>query len=225
MKRKHYWMIGGVCLAGLLLVYLFFPSESSPEHTVERYLQTINQTDFSTDADRALDYVDESELNEGFIEQFKEELNEKIAFAQYEIGKATIQDQQKATVPVTITWNEYWQHTYTFDLALINLNWVIVPDVETVTSAKQLERFAQAHVNYINTFENQSGTTFTFNSPAYFESYLLGVPTQIRYESENEVLQIPVVDEETMLSETIPKTFVSFADGSEVYYTQYYSYQ
>ncbi|TSB45638.1 hypothetical protein [Alkalicoccobacillus porphyridii] len=227
MKRKHV-LIGGISGAILLVAYLFWPAESSPEARLDSYLHSINQTDFEADADRVLQYVDTTEVNEDFMDEFKNELGQRSFFDHYHIGEASYESDQEVTLPVTITWDEYWQHSFTFTLELKNLEWLIVPDFEMLAIVKsfdyQLDHFVQTNVNYVNTFEAPSNIGIQLEVPAVFEVYLLGVPDEVQYDAGNQSLTLPIVDEATRVSSAAPEAHVVFPDESEVYYEDYFSF-
>ena len=228
MKRKYYYLLGGIGAGGLLVALSLWPSESSPEATLESYLQSINQSDFEVDDDRALRFVHTKETNDLYMDHFKNELDHKTTFEHFKIGEPFYHNDQEVSLPVSITWDEYWQHSFTFTLAFINLEWVIVPDHEMLAIVEsfdyQLDHFVQTNVYYVNSFEAPSNVALQLDVPPVFEVYLLGVPEEIQYEAGNQSLTLPIVNEETRLSESGPEAFVSFPDGSDVYYEDYFSF-
>lgn len=156
----------------------------------------MRQTDFDFRTDDVLDYIDPSKVNHEFLVQIEQQLDEFEPFERYEIGEVPEQSEEGIYIPVTIQWDDYWEHEFEFHLRKDNDKWMIVPDTETISSLMQSTSppalYVQTNLNYVNTFENNTSTRIQFESSPPFYYMLLGLPFEVRYDATNQAFTLPI---------------------------------
>ncbi|MDQ0208462.1 hypothetical protein [Alkalicoccobacillus murimartini] len=227
MNRKKLLIIAGFMSLFIIIFVIFLvPSNSSPVKQLEHYLQSINQTDFQTNHEQPLKYIHPSLSDPSFTDPFRTQFEERTPFNDYSIGEPIYKNEEEVTIPVTIEWDDYWQHEFIFFMELKDLDWLITPDVEMLSEAKQFqyppETYVQGNLNFVNTYLNDSNVKISFENDPNFQLYLLGMPTHIKYDAENQALSLPIIREQPEAHASVPEGYALFPDGSDLYFTDYF---
>ncbi|MFK3939134.1 hypothetical protein ACI2JA_16665 [Alkalihalobacillus sp. NPDC078783] len=225
MRRRTLFYLSGI-ISAVALSYFFFSllKQTGPEKRLNQYLQQLQQTDFQFQSDDLLDFIDPSQVNDEYLDQIEQQIDEFEPFEGYVIGEVPEQSEEGVYIPVTIRWDEYWEHEFEFHLRLLNNKWVIALNIETISSLMQSTSppalYVQTNLNYVNTFENNTSTRIQFETSPLFYYMLLGLPYEVRYDATNQAFTLPInVGNEPFF--TPPEGSASFPDGTNITFEPY----
>lgn len=224
-KRRTLFCLIGI-ISAVTLSYFFFTQlkKTGPEERLNQYLQQLQQTDFPFRSDDVLAFIDSSKVDDEFLVLIEQQLDEFEPFEGYVIGEVHEQGEDGVYIPVTIEWDEYWEHEFEFHLRQDNNDWLIVPNIETISSLVQSTSppsvYVQTSLNYVNTFENNTNTQIQFETSPLFYYTLLGLPYEVRYDATNQAFTLPMIVWNQAFHPT-PEGWALFPDGTDTTFEPY----